>query len=513
MIIPSHIHLSETMRGVLLLLSIIFIANANTQDVRTFVDNKGATHTTKLNSPTIVISAHLAVTLGHYGLNNSQLLGTYGEWANSGLEYNFNESEIGGSSSPADPTPEEMRLLKQVANLSPSCKVKEYCPEFNLETLKELNPDFLLVYGFRHKTWAMSPALQQNITNFMGDNIIYIELSMDGSDDCTTDGNYDTCYGKSMIDLIYENLEIAKFLNFNIPSSLKDDMARLCNSATRFETNMEIVHQNGLRVMAAYLSTAKSYFATPIHDMVLRMLEELGMPLLYPGGCTNTTACQFDYFWEKLPIDEYFTNCAESVVSADCNDNTLYPVDFWLYDHRTTLSVTNIDFASGFPDRAIIAQQYDYWPMGGRLITPHHAANILDKLGPSLASAQLLHPETSCTPAIVSEISHRTSGLVGGQYACYEEEHHNPLYFSECSVATTSAPTAFPTIASIATTSVPTASTESALASTTLSPTASSTIISAPTASNRITSTTSTATTLAPTLGIILLHFLSSFIL
>lgn len=261
-----------------------------------------------------------------------------------------------------------MRLLKQVVNLSPSCKAKKYCTEFNLETLKRLNPDYLLVYGFRHKTWAMSPALQQNIKSFMGDNIIYTELSLDGSDDCTTDGDYDSCYGKSMIDLIYENLEIAKFLNFNIPSSLNNDMARLYESATRFETNMEIAHENGLRVMAAHLSTATSYFASPIHDMVLRMLEELGMPLLHVGSCarTNSTICPFEYFWEWIPIGEYFTDCDEGEVSISCNNNTLYPVDFWLYDDRTTSSVTNENFALGFPDRAIIARQYDYWPMGGR---------------------------------------------------------------------------------------------------------------------------------------------------
>jgi len=143
--------------------------------------------------------------------------------------------------------------------------------------------------------------------------------------------------------------------------------------------------------------------------------------------------CPFDYFWEWLPIDEYFTDCAAGGVSESCNDKTLYPVDMWLYDHRTTQTVANTDFAIGFPDKAIIEQQVEYWPIGGRLITPHHAADILDTLGPSLAGAKRLHPKTDCTSVDVTSTKHRTDGLPGGAYACYDEaEYHNSKYFSDC---------------------------------------------------------------------------------
>jgi len=162
----------------------------------------------------------------------------------------------------------------------------------------------------------------------------------------------------------------------------------------------------------------------------LRMVEELGMPIMHVGACTNSKICSHDYFWELLPIQEYFTDCLEGKYSESCNNNTLYPVDFWLY--RTTMTVTSEDFALAFPDKAIIAKQYHHWPIGGRLITPYHAAEILDTLGPSLLEADRLHPTTNCTPVDVSSIGHRTSGLEGGAYACYDAQYHNSKYLSNC---------------------------------------------------------------------------------
>ena len=65
-------------------------------------------------------------------------------------------------------------------------------------------------------------------------------------------------------------------------------------------------------------------------------------------------------------MDEYFNSCGEGQNLTECNSNTLYPVDFWLYDHRTTLTVQNEDFATAFPDQAILKKQYASWPIGGK---------------------------------------------------------------------------------------------------------------------------------------------------
>jgi len=353
------------MKRALLLLSIISAVKGD----RTYVDDKGVKHTTSVEKPTIVTFAHNAVTLEHYGLDISQLLGTFGEWANTGSDYDFDNLDA-GSSYPADPTPEEMRLLTKVVNLSPSCGA-EYCVEFDVERLKLLKPDFLLMHGYRQSPWAVGD-LMANITEVMGDNIIYNEISLEG-ENCTAEGDaWKSCYGKSMIELIDQNFEIAKFLNLDIPSKLNEDMNRLCNSAAKFQTHMKTAHSKGLRTMAAYLTTATSYFAVPHHDSVLRMLEELGMPIMHVGACTNKTVCPHNYFWEYIPIAEYFPDCAENAISKDCNEKPLYPVDFWLYDHRTTLQVTNEDFGIGYPDRAILKKQMDYWPIGGMYFTRNH---------------------------------------------------------------------------------------------------------------------------------------------
>jgi len=411
--------------GALFLLALLSPTHAQ----RSFTDDLGVTHTTTSDKPTIVTWAHRAVTLEHYGLDESQLLGTYGEWANSGSDYDFDNLEA-GSSYPADPTPEEMRLLTKVVNLSPGCKA-EYCTEFNFDAFKQLDAEFILVHGYRESTWVIDNLLA-NITAETDTKVIYNEISLEG-DDCSADGGFKDCYGKSMIDVIEDNIETAEFLNLDAPEKLDEDFARLCKSATTFQENMKVAHERGLRTMAAYLTTTTSYMAAPHHDMVLRMVEELGMPIMHVGSCSNKTICPNDYFWEWLPIQEYFTDCEEGVYSESCNTNTLYPVDFWLYDHRTTMTVANEDFTLGFPDKALIAGQMDFWPIGGRLVTPHHAANILDILGPSLLTADRLYPETECTPADVTSVAHRTSGLAGGAYACYDTtEFHNSKYFARC---------------------------------------------------------------------------------
>merc|ERR1712048_760709 len=164
---------------------------------------------------------------------------------------------------------------------------------------------------------------------------------------------------------------------------------------------------------------------------VLRMFEELGMPIMHNGACTNKTVCPDNYFWEYVPKEEYFNSC-DGEITEGCNDNVLYPVDVWLYDHRTTNSVTNADFKLAYPDKAIIAGQLEFWPIGGRLVTPFHAAKILDIVGPTVSGAKRLHAATQCTNADVSSKAHKTTGLAGGEYACYAEDTHNEAYFKRC---------------------------------------------------------------------------------
>ena len=219
---------------------------------------------------------------------------------------------------------------------------------------------------------------------------------------------------------------------------------------------MKTAQEKGIRVMPAYLTTKTSYFADVVSDSVLRMFEELGMPILHIGSSMDAGDCAGNYFWEYVGLNDYFKACpdGEENVTSSCNDGTLYPVDFWLYDHRTTLAVTDPDFILGFPDKALIAGQSAYWPIGGRLLSPRDAAEVLNIVGPQVASASRVHPATECTPDIdVTGTDHRIAGLAGGEYACFNDgAFHNTKYFQECTFPSdpTMAPVATPVAAPVA---------------------------------------------------------------
>merc|ERR1712238_353976 len=112
-----------------------------------------------------------------------------------------------------------------------------------------------------------------------------------------------------------------------------------------------------------------------------------------------------------------------------------YPVDFWLYDHRTTPTVLSDEFAEAYPDQAIQRKQLGMWAIGGRKMSPGHAATILNNVGDKFAQSDRIYAETKCTPADVSSVPHRTTGLGPGEYACYDESFHNEKYFKNCPAA------------------------------------------------------------------------------
>lgn len=397
---------------------------------RTFKDDRGVTHTFDGDKATIVTFAHMAVGLSHLGMDNKQILGTYGEYANSGSDMNFTDFTI-PSSYPADPSPEDMVFLQTTKNLSPSC-VAQYCTEFNLDTLKELKPDFLLAHGYTGGLWAIG-AVEKNITD-MGITIIYNEISLGhptSARNCTEEKKYKDCSGKTMIDEIEQLEEISVFLGHTLPESVEADKKLMCKAAADFTSNAKKAQEKGVRVLAGYLTLGTSYMANPITDMVLRMFEELGAPMMHYDKCESVN-CTSSYFWEFVPIDDYFS-CKDDRES--CNDDVLYPVDFWLYDHRTTNIVPTPEFIVNFPDKALMAKQYAYWPIGGRIVSYRHIAEILNIVGPKLGEAKRLHPATSCTPDVdVSSDAHRLfknkgeNMLKGGDFACYQTEFHETKY-------------------------------------------------------------------------------------
>lgn len=400
---------------------------------RSYTDDLGVIHITALEKPTVVTFAHTAVSLFDYGLGTDQLIGTYGEYVVSGSDFDFEQPEQ-TSSYNADPEPQDIVKLLETTNISPGCeRVPGYCTEFNTKTLIELDPDYLIVHGYADSPWGFANFTEVELA-FPKTKIIYNDVSLKG-DDCTV---YENCYGKSMIDLIEQYQALAVFLNLEEPANLKEDLSSLCAAATEFQEHMKTAHDKGIRTMAAYVDPSSAYYASPINDMVLRMFEELGMPILHIGKCDD---CSQSYFWETIPSESYFASCENTTEFEMCNEDPLYPVDVWLYDHRTRGVINNEDFAVVFPDLAILRDQFVEWPIGGRKITPRHAIEVLEIVGPYVASAERLHVETPCVPDLdVSGETHRQSslgvkGAGAGEYACYNTDYHNSKYFQGCSNA------------------------------------------------------------------------------
>lgn len=361
------------------------------------------------------------------GLGPDQLLGVYGEYAFDGSDFDFDQMSK-ESTYPADPTPEEMEFVTSVTHISPSCQ-KGYCQEFDVEIFQSVKPDYLVMHGYRGELWGFNSTIEKQVVNIIGRPIIYIDVAQQGANCIGEAAN--NCHGKSMIEVIEQYDALATALGIPRPASVAQDKRDMCQAAQAFQEAAQVAQSKGVRAMAGYIvptSGAMSYLAYPSDDMVLRMFEELGMAILHPGSCTAAN-CTQNYFWEWIPTDALFPNCAAGQSYSECSDSPLYPVDFWLYDHRTTLTFTGTDIQRDFPDQAVLKNQHAYWPIGGGIISYRHAAEILSLVAPRLAAAERIHPATSCTNADVSSVDHATNGLGPSQFACYDETVHRLDYF------------------------------------------------------------------------------------
>ena len=260
---------------------------------RSYTDDLGVTHTTTIEKPTIVTFAHSAVSFFDYGTNErtkhassrtplspvtfltkrflpfffsglgtDQLIGTYGEYVVSGSDFDFDQPEQSSSYS-ADPEPRDIEKLLQTVNLSPDCeRTPGYCTAFDIKTLVELDPDYLIVHGYADSPWGFANFTEVKVA-FPETKIIYNDISLKG-DDCTV---YENCYGKSMIDVVEQYRELAAFLNLGEPAKLEEDFATLCAAATDFAVNMQLAHEKGIRTMAAYVDPSSAFYASPVNDV------------------------------------------------------------------------------------------------------------------------------------------------------------------------------------------------------------------------------------------------------
>ena len=181
----------------------------------------------------------------------------------SGSDFDFEKPEQ-ASSYNADPEPEDILKLQETVNVSPECeRVPGFCTKFESDILVELDPDFLIIHGYGDNPWGFSNFTEQVEMVFPKSKIIFNDISLSG-DNCQDHAN---CYGKSMIDLIEQYREMAKFLNFEEPADLEQDFSDLCEAATEFTENMKTAHDKGIRTMAAYVDPSTAFYASPVDDV------------------------------------------------------------------------------------------------------------------------------------------------------------------------------------------------------------------------------------------------------
>jgi hypothetical protein len=139
----------------------------------TFTDDEGTTHTWGATVPKIVVGAFDAISLMHFGMQSSQIIGTFGERGTSGSNLNSyyqdgNKADHGNHAAsvyealnfPTDPNAEEQAMLTQAHDLSADCSAKNYyCASFN-HTILDVNgwPD-LIIQGSYHGPTPLNDAV------------------------------------------------------------------------------------------------------------------------------------------------------------------------------------------------------------------------------------------------------------------------------------------------------------------------------------------------------------------
>jgi hypothetical protein len=409
-----------------------FFAFVAAASARTFTDDAGVTHETNLTAPTILAVTMDGLSLVHFGLSHEQLKATVGERATSGSNANGvyadgNINDHGDHANagydprhfPADPNAAERAVLAHAVDLSPGCSNGNFwCVEFNYTHLDQIGwPDYIF-QGAYGGEWPFNEYYNPGVTAAIeaaGVQVIQI-------------GRADTTTGvqRGMIEMIERYEQVAEFLGVTDAAvNSAADKAQLCAAAESFKHIASQAHARGVRALGTYApyllpaanGTIGGWLYSPQQDMVLLMLEELGMPLLHLGEAVSTM------------FNADYTEGLMSASNLQSPDGVSLPVDLWLYDVRVTLDFVSEAFAAAWPHPAVTARQFAYWPSGGHIYSYVHAAEILTMVGNALAGAEALHEPTECTPTDgIQGTVHRTDGLQTGEYACY-----GPVEFAWCS--------------------------------------------------------------------------------
>jgi len=375
------------------------------------------------------------LSLYHFGMREDQITTIWGLWSIRGSDLDVNNPEAGSHYPDADPNVEEVEFLRKANNLSPGCYTNPRgCFRWdNLTILEEYRDEFdYIVYIDNGNDSGM-----KTVEADTGIPIVFVDTFYEYHPDCRfanmTNNDKSKCFGRSMIDIVTRIEELAVALGVDVDTDrVNKDKNTACEAAEKFTETMEKKQEEGLRVAVSINAIKKNdegedffEFRTldPIDLWVPRTLEELGMPLLHHDEGSQT----LEEISTRVTGPEYFVDCPDGEISASCNSNTLYPVDFWLWDSRSYLNIIGNDIAvveSIFPDKAILAGQHWHYARNDGPLSYDAITRMLNEMTARVGAAKRLHDKTDCVDIdpktdVTAQIG---GGLDRGEYICYNKD-------------------------------------------------------------------------------------------
>lgn len=454
------------------------LATASLSRANQFVDDYGRIHILR-DEPRIFCSAFTAIGLIHLGallsflrralsrfifessnilysvptnagMPQEWLVGTFGTLYNrASNHYTTGESEY----YTMDAQPEDLAILRTKPSIShPACldaslDIEDCWDGHDLEAVKALPGVNLII-----DVTSLESAFIRNSSAILDAPIVHIDSAFDGAVNCLpkdmsgNDDIYhirsssDDCYRRSFIDVVNRLYALAEWMNIDT----RHDRDLLCKATQRFQVAAEKAQSKGIRFMAASIQNAiylgiddlVLFVTNPLQYGTSRTLEELGLPLLWPGLCQGNLCHVFGELpvgYETVTKETYFKSCTNNQFTPDCTKDTLYPVDFWLlegYGYQQ-LEDNPEAFKAAFPDPALLAGQYMVFPFENYVFSHRSLAGWLDAFAARIDKSSRIHERTPCKAAHVTSLQHINFGsplLGGGEYACWNPQFHNSEY-------------------------------------------------------------------------------------
>lgn len=407
----------------------------------TFEDDRGHEHTWDSDKKArVCLRAGVGgLSLHQLGMQADQLVCYWGLWGIRGSDFDPEDPSKGSIYPEADPTADEADFFEGAINMSPGCwKNPRGCFRWDYELMSNVTGlvesdqvDFILFIDNGNDGHMKEMEAEKGI------KAIFVDTFYDKNPACRA-ANYtildeSKCYGRSMIDIVQRIEELAIFLGVDVDVPKQEKAKQeACDAATAFSVAMKEAHQRDMRIKVSILGT-REYPADsglnvpyardfdPISLWVPRTLEELGAPLLH-GGTYNKTAGEN----RDVVVDDFFPDCAAGQIDDACKDNTYHPVDFWLIDSRSYLVLEDWLNLNLFPDPAISARQFSYYPRNDGALSYRMIANLLKMYGEKISAADKVSKADpgECKPVDPksSEIISKSGGLGLNDFICYNED-------------------------------------------------------------------------------------------